>query len=182
MRRRRTRPYIAARESGSGDGPLASAMIALRGPAEALLTLSLRGLARRCPDAFARLGEHQGSTYLLCPADMPIAFTLAPHPKHGAVRVVRRGAPGVHIATVSAPLAELLALFDGSLDADAAFFARSIQVEGDVGAVMALHNALESADLRLVDLLPLLAGHDAANAILARLMRVARRRPTSSWA
>lgn len=182
MRRRRTRPYIAAREPGADDDVLASAMIALRSPVEALLTLSLRGLARRCPAAFARLGEHQASTYLLVPADLPIAFTLAPHPKHGAIRVVRRGAAGVHVARVSAPLAELLALFDGSLDADAAFFSRSIHVEGDVGAVMALHNALESADLRLVDLLPLPAGHDAANAILARLLRVARRRSTSSWA
>ena len=78
--------------------------------------------------------------------------------------------------------ADLLALFDGSLDADAAFFARSIQVEGDVGAVMALHNALESTDLRLVDLLPLPAGHATANAILTGLLRAARHRPTSSWA
>lgn len=181
MRRRRTRPYIAAREPGADHDVLASAMIAWRGPVEALLTLSLRGLARRCPAAFARLGDHQASTYLLAPADMPIAFTLAPHPQHGAIRVVRRGAAGVHIARVSAPLVDLLALFDGSLDADAAFFCRSIHVEGDVGAVMALHNALESADLRLVDLLPLPAGHDAANAILAHLMRAARRRPASGW-
>lgn len=182
MRRRRTRPYIAAREPQADAMMLESAMIALRGPVEALLTLSLRGLARRCPGAFGRLGDYQASTYLLSPAGMPVAFVLAPHPRHGAVRVVRRGAPGAHVARVSAPLADLLALFDGSLDADAAFFSRSIQVEGDVGAVMALHNALESADLRLVDLLPLPAGHDAANAILTRLVRVARRRPTSSWA
>jgi predicted lipid carrier protein YhbT len=182
MRRRRTRPYIAAREPGSNDSVLASAMIALRGPVEALLTLALRSLARRCPGAFGRLGGYQTSTYLLCPADMAVAFTLAPHPRHGVVRVVRRGAPGTYVARVSAPLADLLALFDGSLDADAAFFARSIQVEGDVGAVMALHNALESADLRLVDLLPLPAGHAAANAILAGLLRAARHRPTSSWA
>jgi predicted lipid carrier protein YhbT len=161
---------------------LANAMIALRGPVEALLTLSLRSLARRCPGAFGRLGDHRASTYLLCPTDMAVAFALAPNSTQGSVRVVRRGAAGTYVARVSAPLVDLLALFDGSLDADAAFFARSIQVEGDVAAVMALHNALESADLRLVDLLPLPAGHNAANAILARLVRVARRRPTSSWA
>lgn len=182
MHHRRTRPHIAAREHGPDNSVLANAMIAMRGPVEALLTLSLRSLARRCPGAFGRLGDHQASTYLLCPADMPVAFTLAPHPRHGAVRVVRRGAPGAYVARVSAPLADLLALFDGSLDADAAFFARSIQVEGDVGAVMALHNALESTDLRLVDLLPLPAGHATANAILTGLLRAARHRPTSSWA
>lgn len=182
MRIRRPRRPTAAREPGLDDSVLADAMIALRGPVEALLTLSLRSLARRCPGAFGRLGDYRVSTYLLCPTDMAVAFALAPNSTHGSVRVVRRGAPGPYVARVSAPLVDLLALFDGSLDADAAFFARAIQVEGDVAAVMALHNALESADLRLVDLLPLPAGHAAANAILARLVRLARRRHTSSWA
>ena len=147
---------------------------------ELLLTRALRSLARRRPDAFGRLGAYRSATYRLAPLDLPVAFELSPNAARGAVRVVRRDAPGVHVACVSAPLADLLALFDGSLDADAAFFSRSIQVEGDIGAVMALHNALESADLRLADLLPLQAGRAAANAILGGLVHAARRRAAAA--
>ncbi len=50
---------------------------------------------------------------------------------------------------------DLLALFDGSLDADSAFFGRTVQVDGDTGAVVALHNALEAANLSMTDLLGL---------------------------
>lgn len=154
---------------------LVDAMIAMRGPAEAVLTQAVRRLARRRPELFGRLGPHQASVFRISPTDVPVAFDLTPSLYGGAVRVVRHTASGAPVAQMSAPLVDLLALFDGSLDADAAFFRRKVQVDGDVAAVMALHNALEAADLRLGDLLPLPAIGDPLNRILAGLLRRARR-------
>ncbi|HEX5380043.1 MAG TPA: SCP2 sterol-binding domain-containing protein [Phenylobacterium sp.] len=175
MRVRRTRRGNAAPQVGHADGPLAEILFLLRGPVEVLLTRATRRLSRLHPDAFARLGPFQGSTFRIAPTDFPVAFDLSPHPVHGRVSVVRPGAAHCGVARMSAPLADLLALFDGSLDADAAFFSRSIQVEGDIGAAMALHNALESAELRLSDLLALPAGNRLLNGLLDELAKLARK-------
>lgn len=176
MRRRRTRPFTRASNPGPPESVLAEVMIALRGPVEALLTGALRRLARRHPGAFERLGGFQSATYRLAPRDLPVAFDLTPHPARGAVRVVLPDAPGAPVARIAAPLADLLGLFDGSLDADASFFSRTLQVEGDIGAVMALHNALEAAELNLADLAALPIGRAPLNALLERMLRAARRR------
>ncbi len=118
--------------------------------------------------------------FRVAPTDFPVAFDLSPHPTHGRVSVVRSSARHCGVARISAPLVDLLALFDGSLDADAAFFSRSIQVEGDIGAAMALHNALESAELRLADLLAPPLGRTLLNTLLEALVTVAR--PSASRA
>jgi predicted lipid carrier protein YhbT len=171
MRRRRFRRDPAP----AADGLLADAMIAARGPVEVLLTSALRRFARRRPEAFARLGACRTTTIRLAPRDVPVAFDLTPDGARGRVRVVRRDAHGPCAAVVSARLVDLLAVFDGGLDADAAFFARSLQVDGDVAAVMALRNVLESAEIGLADLAPLPFGHAAANRLLRHLLSVARR-------
>ena len=122
-------------------------------PPSALLTFSLRRLARAHPEAFARLGEYARSLYLIAPTDLPLVFCLRPAGVEGEIRLVSaKNAPEAAVR-VRGPLLDLLQLFDGALDADAAFFSRRIQVEGDTGAVVALHNALEAADLTLADLI-----------------------------
>jgi predicted lipid carrier protein YhbT len=175
MRVRRAWP--SGRSPGPSPEPrrLAEVMIALRGPVETMLTLALRRLARRRPALFERLGAHQASTFRIAPTDLPVAFDLTPSLSGGTVRVVRRTAAGSPVARMAAPLADLLALFDGSLDADAAFFHRTLQVEGDIAAVMALHNALEAADLRLSDLAPLPVGGGVLSRVLGSLLNLARR-------
>ena len=122
-------------------------------PPSALLTFSLRRLARAHPEAFARLGEYARSLYLIAPTDLPLAFCLRPAGVEGEIRLVSaKNAPEAAVR-VRGPLLDLLQLFDGALDADAAFFSRRIHVEGDTSAVVALHNALEAADLTLADLI-----------------------------
>jgi predicted lipid carrier protein YhbT len=127
-------------------------MMALRGPVEATLARALRRIARGQPEAFDRLAGFQNAVFLVAPTGWPVAFALSPRP-NGAVRVVRADAPGTFAARIEGRLEDLLGLFDGRLDADSAFFNRLIQVEGDTAAVVALHNALEAADLSLADLL-----------------------------
>lgn len=122
-------------------------------PPSVLLTFSLRRLAQAHPEPFARLGAYARSLYLIAPTDLPLVFCLRPAGVDGEIRLVAaKDAPEAAVR-VRGPLLDLLQLFDGTLDADAAFFSRRIQVEGDTSAVVALHNALEAADLTLADLI-----------------------------
>lgn len=176
MRVRRSWTARTTSRPRSDDQAAAAVMLGLRTPVEAMLTQALRRLARRRAAAFERLGAYRCATYRITPTDLPVAFDLMPGLRDGTVRVVPRNAPGTPVARMAAPMVDLLALFDGSLDADAAFFHRTVHVEGDVAAVMALHNALEAADLRLADLAPLPFGRDLANRLFEGLLRRARRR------
>uniref|UniRef100_B0T0Q2 Putative lipid carrier protein-like protein n=1 Tax=Caulobacter sp. (strain K31) TaxID=366602 RepID=B0T0Q2_CAUSK len=162
----------AARPRSLNGHAGADLMMALRGPVEQLLTAGLRRVARRRPEIFERLGGFRDAVFLLAPDDWPVVFELSPRGASGLVRVARARTPTAATARIRGPLIALLGLFDGSIDADAAFFSRSIRVEGDIEAVMALHNALEAAELTLADLLGLAApASDLANASLALLLR-----------
>ena len=152
MRVRRMRRDTAAggwRGVSVKDG----AIVALNWPVSLLLGAALRRVARRNRDVFDRLGEFRHATFFIAPTELPVAFRLEPDPNTGRVTVVPRTDTTPVAARIWGPLAELLALFDGSQDADAAFFSRSISIEGDTGAVVALHNALEAADLSLADII-----------------------------
>ncbi|HEX6858651.1 MAG TPA: SCP2 sterol-binding domain-containing protein [Caulobacteraceae bacterium] len=159
----------------------AHAVIAFRLPVEHLLSLALRRAARQ-RGLVDRLGAYRSAAFRIAPTDLPVAFSLEPDAGRGRVRVVRHTDPGRYVATVSGPLLELLELFDGSLDADAAFFGRTLRVEGDTEAVVALHNALEAADLNMADLVGLPFGRDLFNAAVADLRRAALRRATTTTA
>lgn len=161
------------REDGapSGRDLVARAMLALRLPVEGLLTRALRRVARGHPEVLARLGPFQSAAFLISPSETPVAFRLQPDGLHGRVSIVRGDDPGPFAAVVRGPLLELLALFEGSLDADSAFFSRTVHVEGDTEAVVALHNTLEAADLSLADLLGLPFGAVA----IGRGLRILRR-------
>lgn len=152
VRRPRPRPFPSGRVRQSAAE---QALTALSPPVNLVLGAALRRIARRRPEVFERLGRFRSAAFVIAPAELPVAFRLEPDPARGRVRVVRRNDPSPAAARISGPLAELLGLFDGSLDADAAFFSRTIDVEGDTEAVVALHNTLEAAELTLADLLGL---------------------------
>ena len=134
-------------------------MYRARRPVETLLTASLRGVARRQPEAFERLGPVRHATIRISPADLPIAFEMRPDGVAGSIRVVRPGSDdGAASARISGPLLTLLALFDGRGDADGAFFQRRIGIDGDTAAILALHNALEASELTMADILGLPQG------------------------
>lgn len=178
-----------ARRSWAAPGPdwaglkrraAAHAMIAFRLPVEQLLRLALRRAARR-RGLIDRLGKYRSAAFRIAPTDLPVAFSLEPDAGRGRVRVVRHTDPGRYAATVSGPLLELLGLFDGSLDADAAFFGRTLRIDGDTEAVVALHNALEAADLSMADLAGVPFGRNLFNAAVADLRRAAlSRAPTTA--
>ncbi len=164
------RPQAAGRLGGD-------ILMGLRGPVEQLLGAALRRVGRTRPEVFQRLDRFQDAAFLLSPDGMPVAFRLTPSPDQGRVEVVRQGDPRPVAAKVSGRLIDLLGLFDGSLDADAAFFSRLVQVEGDTEAVVALHNTLEAAELTLADLIGVPSAlHGWTNGRAASLLRAVRRR------
>lgn len=124
-------------------------------PIERLLSASVRRLARSRPEIFRRLGPHQTSTYLIIPHDLPIAFRLLPRAEKARVEVVDRRNPGLSTVRIGGALQTLIGLFDGSVDADSTFFSGGLNVEGATDAALALHNALEAAELDAGDILGL---------------------------
>ena len=129
-------------------------------------------------DRLVLLGE---AAILIDPIDLPIAFVVRPGARAPLVEVVRGNGPSTGAAaTVRGPLALLVDLLEGRLDGDALFFSRELAIEGDTEVVVALRNAVESAEIDLArDLLAALgpfaapAGriHHAAVAALARAAR-----------
>ena len=113
-------------------------------PLELFLKAVLRRIVRQHPRIFGRLGLHAGKRYGLAPCDVPFAFILDTTPQTPQIRAVRRLTASLD-AKISGPLAALLGMADGSYDGDALFFSRTIVVEGDIEAVLALRNAVDDA-------------------------------------
>ena len=138
-------------------------------------------LALDAAEVFERLGAFADAAFVIAPDGWPVVFRLAPQGASSGVQVRRRDDRSPCAARIEGPLGALLGLFDGSLDADSAFFSRAIRVSGDIDAVMALHNTLEAAELSLADLLglPATAGN-AANAALRFVRQAAAAK--AAWA
>jgi len=124
-------------------------------PVDAWLTASVRRVARARPDVFRRLGRFQHSVFLIVPEDLPCAFRLSPAGERATVEIVGKRHPGPCAVRIGGRMRTLLGLFDGSIDADASFFSRALRVEGATEAALALHNALEAAELHAGDILGL---------------------------
>lgn len=181
MRVRRSRAAPAPDWAGLKRLAAANAMFALRLPVEQVLSAALRRAARQ-RGLVDRLGAYRSAAFRIAPNELPVAFSLEPDGGRGRVRVVRHTDSGRYVATISGRLLELLGLFDGSLDADAAFFGRTLRIDGDTEAVVSLHNALEAADLSMADLIGIAFGRNLFNTALADLRRAALRRTPATTA
>lgn len=125
----------------------------LTDPIDALLTLSVRRLAVKRPDVFRRLGRFQQCAFLISPTDLSFAFKLIPSSQKGSVQIVPKELTASYSVKISGKLLTLIGLFDGTIDADSSFFGGDIRVEGATDAALALHNALEAAELSASDIL-----------------------------
>lgn len=127
----------------------------LKAPLEHCLTRAIRRLAAGRPGLFERLGSYRSGRFLLVPSGFPFAFRLEPDGARATVRVVPARWPGPYTVRIAGELSTLIGLFDGSCDADSAFFSRRIRVDGATDAALALHNTLEAAGLEPSDVLGL---------------------------
>ncbi len=148
--------------------PMALAGAALRAlPSpliERALATALGQLARRHPGLFERLEGYAGADIVIEAGDFAIGVRLWPGASPPRIELVADPAASpAPRARVSGPLAILVGLLEGRLDGDALFFSRDLAIEGDTELVVALRNAIESAEIDLVgDLLAPLAPLDFA--------------------
>jgi len=100
-------------------------------------------VARTRPEVFNRLGAHAGKRFLIDPIDLPFVLVLTPEPERPHMTAHRRHEQPAHDARIAGIFFNLLDMIDGSLDGDALFFSRDLQISGDTEAVVALRNALD---------------------------------------
>ncbi|UYQ71177.1 SCP2 sterol-binding domain-containing protein [Pelagibacterium flavum] len=110
----------------------------------------------RHPGIVRRLGEYAHRRYAIAPTDIPFGFLVSPADRRISVRRSHM-LKSAH-ATISGPIVVLLALLEGRVDGDTAFFARQISIRGDTEAILALRNVLDDAQIDLVRELSPMAG------------------------
>jgi len=133
------------------------------------LRLSLQRLsasiARRHPGLVERLEAYSDCGIRIAPTDAPFAIIIELRASDIALHVGRHLQSTSVIATIRGPLLALLGLADGTYDGDALFFSRDISVEGDIGAVVALRNAIDDAQIDFVDEIAASIGPLASQAV-----------------
>lgn len=153
-------------------------------PLQPVLALLLRAVVRQHPRIFHRLGEHAGRRFGLDPADLPFALVLAPRAGSPSIRAVRVLPERGLDARISGPILGLVDLAEGRVDGDALFFARTLVVEGDMAAVVALRNAIDAAGIDLAgDLAAALGplGPVAAQMLRAGMTLIRRAAGGTAW-
>lgn len=120
-----------------------------RPPLAFALTALSRRIAARHPGIVTRLGAHAGKRFALDPTDLPMVLIL--DLPGGRPRItVARDAEGAD-CHISGRLSALLALVHGAADGDALFFSRDLTLGGDTAAALALRNAVDDAELDLLE-------------------------------
>ncbi len=121
-------------------------------PLQHTATFILGCILRRHADMFARLRELGNATFLIDVTNSPVLFVLTPGAVTPSIEILRReDNPPAASATISGPLPALLLLLQGRVDGDALFFSRALSIKGDMAAVLCLRNALDGAEIDLID-------------------------------
>lgn len=102
---------------------------------------------RRHPDILERLAAYPHAVIGIDPVDLPFVLLLEPSPEAPRLVVHRDFTDLPTTAVIRGPLAMLIALGEGRLDGDAAFFSRQLVFQGDTEVVVALRNAVDGAGI-----------------------------------
>jgi len=120
---------------------------------QAVATLAMTAMLSRHKSVFERLTDLANPVFLVDPVDLPVSLLLDAGLPAPRLAVLRDGdvpsAPPA--AVIRGSLPALIELLEGRTDGDALFFSRSLAVEGDMAAVVALRNAVDGAEIDLVD-------------------------------
>lgn len=142
-----------------------------------LLSRIVRGIARRHPEMFARLGAHRSSRFVIDPVDLPFILYLHPDRERPELRALPRRARPAHDARIASTFFQLLRMIDGKEDGDAMFFSRDLIVSGDTEAIVSLRNAIDDIEGSLASTTANMFGAPGRIA-LKMLSRGARRKGT----
>ena len=99
---------------------------------------------------FDRLTDIEKPLYCIDPTDLPFVFVLDANPTCPTLIAYKANPEDLETtATIRGPLATLMALLEGKIDGDALFFTRTLIIEGDTEAVLALRNAVDGSEVNL---------------------------------
>jgi O2-independent ubiquinone biosynthesis accessory factor UbiT len=102
--------------------------------------------------SFDRLKPYEGATFLIDPIDLPIVFHLELAPLGPKLKTVEKQATLQSVdATIRGSIKGLIDMVEGRVDGDALFFSRELEFGGDTEAVVALRNAIDDADINIVE-------------------------------
>jgi predicted lipid carrier protein YhbT len=119
-------------------------------PLELLLQRLADSIVKRHPGLLDRLGSEGARRFGVRPLDLPFAMVIETRNDGVRLRVVPRLDEQLVDARITGNLLALVELVEGRRDGDALFFSRDLAVEGDIGAVLALRNAIDNAELDLL--------------------------------
>jgi len=119
-------------------------------PLQPILSRIMTGMVRRHPDVFERLSGVAEPRYLIDPVDLPFCFLLVLDEAAPTLKAVRDAGSEDVAARIRGPLQSLVDLLEGKSDGDALFFSRTLVVEGNTEAVVALRNALDGCEINLL--------------------------------
>lgn len=134
---------------------VARAMLSILPPpaASAAARIGLRLLARQHPRLFKTLAAYKPAMIGITPTDLPHSFFLryggGPMTLTARTRLAQSGDTPTPDAAIKGSLASLIALLEGRIDSDAAFFSRELIVTGNTEAIVTLRNVLEREEIAL---------------------------------
>ena len=121
---------------------------------QAAASLAMAALLRGHRGVFERLEGLANPVFLIDPVDLPFRFhlcTALPSPRLLVLGEDDEEPGGLVAAAIQGPLPVLIDPLEGRIDWDALFFSRALTVEGDMAAVVAMRNAVDGADISLVE-------------------------------
>lgn len=116
-----------------------------------LIDLAMRTMKARHGEVFERLDGYGSLRFVIDPTDLPFVFELFTESPSLIVRENARDSAQPIDATIRGPLLSLISLLEGRVDGDALFFSRTLVIEGDTEAVLTLRNAIDGADINILD-------------------------------
>jgi len=121
-----------------------------------LLAISARMIERRHTDVIERLSTYGDTRFIIDPTDLPFRLLLALDSGGlgltAIAKTVGDGEEDLPVAArIEGPFLSLVRLLEGKEDGDALFFSRELTVIGDMESVVALRNAVDGAEIDLVE-------------------------------
>ncbi|MEH6630442.1 MAG: SCP2 sterol-binding domain-containing protein [Halopseudomonas aestusnigri] len=138
--------------------PMLFAGLALRPLPVALFRPLVKHILNRIeilyPEVFQRLAPLNHCRFLIIPTDFHCCFLLSLDGGKTSIEVLQNNENLPDADTIiSGAMLSLIQLLEGTVDGDALFFSREINVQGDTEAVLTLRNAVDSVDISFEEIL-----------------------------
>ncbi len=122
------------------------------GVLQPMLKIAMGLMVKKYSDIFQRLQILDDPIFLIDPIDLPFIFILEPCAITPKLTVKNKLTDDIKpTACIKGSIAALIELLEGRIDGDALFFSRDLTIEGNTEAILTLRNAVDGADINLID-------------------------------